>query len=224
MTNRPRGRSRHGRLITWMVSAGLAAAAAGVLGLAVSAQVHPPAPAAWAAGRIAPSVPGPRPTGRPARPEPAALPASPPAELSIPAIGVHSGLSQLKLNADGSLQVPASYTKAGWYDRSATPGQPGPAIVAGHVDSYAGPGVFFRLGALRPGDMVLLRRADGRTVRYVITGVRQYAKDRFPTLAVYGPTRLPTIRLITCGGTFDRASGHYLANVIAFGQLAGAPS
>jgi sortase (surface protein transpeptidase) len=143
--------------------------------------------------------------------------------VDIPAIGVHSRLQRLGLSPDGSVQVPSSYQQAGWYEHSASPGTPGPTVVLGHIDSRSGPGVFFRLGALRPGDTVRVRRADGRTETYVVTGVREYEKDRFPTLAVYGPGSVPTIRLITCGGAFDPATGHYLANIIAFGQLAGPP-
>ncbi|MDQ2876588.1 MAG: class F sortase, partial [Actinomycetota bacterium] len=149
-----------------------------------------------------------------------ALPASAAVAVDIPVIEVHSRLERLGLNPDGSVAVPASYQQAGWYDGSASPGQDGPTVILGHVDSRSGPGVFFRLGALRPGSAVRVRRADGRTETFTITGIRQYPKTRFPTLAVYGPTPVPTLRLITCGGAFDPAAGHYLANTIAFGQLA----
>jgi sortase (surface protein transpeptidase) len=133
---------------------------------------------------------------------------------------VSSTLTSLGLNADGSVHVPDSFSIAGWFNGSVTPGQVGPTIILGHVDSTAGPGVFFRLGDLRPGDQVTLTRADGAIVTYRITGVRQYPKDHFPTLAVYGNTPVPTIRLITCGGAFDTATHHYLSNIVAFGQVA----
>ncbi|MGH9125333.1 MAG: class F sortase [Acidimicrobiales bacterium] len=141
--------------------------------------------------------------------------------LEVPAIGVSSSLVDLGLEADRTVQVPSSFSQAGWYRRSAQCGQPGPTVILGHVDSYRGPGVFFRLGALRPGDTVVLHCADGRREQFGITGVRQYPKDAFPTAAVYGPSVMPTIRLVTCGGAFDRASGHYVANVVAFGQMTG---
>jgi LPXTG-site transpeptidase (sortase) family protein len=146
-------------------------------------------------------------------------PQSPPTNVSIPSIGVTSALTSQGLNADGSVHVPDSYSVAGWFNGSVTPGQIGPTVIIGHVDSTAGPGVFFRLGDLRPGDQVTVDRLDGTAFTYKITGVRQYAKDHFPTLDVYGNTPVPTIRLITCGGTFDSATHHYLSNIVAYGQL-----
>ncbi len=216
---------RRGWLIVNLTIAGLAAAGVTVIAVALAAQVSVPAPPASAAGVTGPRIPGPRLASPAAAPAPGpaaatALPASAAVAVDIPAIGVHSRLERLGLNPDGSVAVPGSYQQAGWYDGSGGLGQAGPTVILGHVDSYSGPGVFFRLGALRPGDIVRVRRADGRTETFTITGVRQYPKDRFPTLAVYAPTSIPTIRLITCGGGFDPASGHYLANIIAFGQLA----
>jgi hypothetical protein len=93
-------------------------------------------------------------------------------------------------------------------------------VILGHVDSMSGPGIFYRVGALHPGDTVAVTRADGKTVTFVITGVRQYSKTAFPTLDVYGNTPVPTIRLVTCGGAFDSATHHYLSNIVAFGELA----
>jgi hypothetical protein len=151
---------------------------------------------------------------------PAGLARSAPTGISIPAIGVQSALERLGENPDGTIEVPHSYATAGWFTASVTPGQIGPLVILGHVDSTTGPGVFFRLGQLHPGDLVTVPRADGRAVRYRITGVREYAKNAFPTFTVYGNTPVPTIRLITCGGRFDSNSGHYESNVIAYGQLA----
>ncbi|MDQ1674205.1 MAG: hypothetical protein QOC98_2767 [Frankiaceae bacterium] len=146
------------------------------------------------------------------------LPRSTPTAISIPAIGVRSGLEHLGENPDHSIEVPHSFQSAGWFTDSVTPGQTGPMVILGHVDSRSGPGVFFRLGDLRPGDLVTVPRADGQQVNYQITGVREYAKDAFPTLTVYANTPVPTIRLITCGGQFDAATGHYKSNVIAYGE------
>jgi sortase (surface protein transpeptidase) len=117
------------------------------------------------------------------------------------------------------VQVPTSFHVAAWYQRSVTPGQLGPSIILGHVDSQSGPGIFYRLGALRPGDRVIVNRLDGSAATFRITGVREYLKTQFPTLDVYGNTPVPTIRLVTCGGSFDRATRHYLSNIVAFGQL-----
>ena len=133
--------------------------------------------------------------------------------VDIPAIGVHSNLLHLGVNSDGTIQVPSLSTHAGeaaWYKYSATPGQIGASVIEGHVDSYQGPAVFFRLGALRPGDTVDVKLADGTTAIFRVTGVRQYSKSSFPAKAIYSATDYAALRLITCGGTFDYATGHYL--------------
>lgn len=137
-----------------------------------------------------------------------------PVSLTIPLIGVSTSLITLGRAADGTMQVPASTAVAGWYTGSALPGAIGPAVIVGHVDSRAGPGVFFRLSQLRHGDRVYVTRADGTTAVFRVTSVRTYPKDALPEKAVYGPTPDPEVRLITCGGTFDDATGHYLSNVI----------
>ncbi len=132
---------------------------------------------------------------------------------------MRSSIVELGQNADGTVEVPTSFHVAGWYKYGVAPGQDGPSVFLGHVDSMSGPGIFYRVGALRPGDDVLVRRRDGRSVTFVITGVRQYSKSAFPTIDVYANTTVPTIRLVTCGGQFDSATHHYLSNVVAFGQL-----
>lgn len=162
----------------------------------------PPATAAPATTRAA----APSPTW-PRRP-------SPPVRVEIPSIGVSSRLVRLGLNADGTMEVPRDYGLAGWFTGGAKPGQDGPAVVSGHVDSRTGPAVFYRLRELRPGDAVRVRRADGVWLAFEVTGTARYAKAAFPTDAVFGPVTGPVLRLITCGGDFDRASGHYLDNVV----------
>jgi sortase (surface protein transpeptidase) len=197
-----------------------------VLVVALRAQRSAPEPGASAAGTIVvPSTPAktaPHPTAaRPKRTRSARadLPASVPVAVRIPSIGVRSELISLGRNTDGSVQVPDSFQVAGWYDHSVTPGQVGPTVIVGHVDSKSGPGIFFRLGAMRPGDQVVVTRRDGRLVTYKITAVREYSKTAFPTIDVYGDTPVPTIRLVTCGGAFDSTTGHYLSNIVAYGQL-----
>jgi hypothetical protein len=138
-----------------------------------------------------------------------------PVRLRIPSIGVRTSLERLGRAADGTVQVPRRWERAGWYTGGFRPGQPGPAVVLGHVDSKTGPAVFFRLRALRPGALVLVDRADSTTVRFRVTRVEQYRKTRFPSDLVYFPTLEPSLRLVTCGGSFDTASGHYRDNVIA---------
>ena len=150
-----------------------------------------------------------------ATPRPVAAPES----LDIPAIGVRTRLIRLGLTASGALQVPASTAVAGWYTGGPRPGATGPAVIAGHVDSYLGPGVFFRLRELKPGNLVYVRRADGSLAVFQVTDVHTYAKAHFPTAQVYGPVPDSQLRLITCGGTFDAATGHYLSNVIVFAAL-----
>jgi hypothetical protein len=149
-------------------------------------------------------------TTRPAR----ARTPSPPVRVEIPSIGVSSRLIRLGLNADGTMEVPRDYGRAGWFTGGAMPGQDGPAVISGHVDSKSGPAVFYRLRELRPGDTIRVRRADGRWLAFEVTGSARYAKAAFPTEAVFGPVTGPVLRLITCGGAFDRSSGHYLDNVV----------
>ena len=151
------------------------------------------------------------------------LPASAPVSLDIPSIGVHSDLQHLGQTAEGALETPAPgprYDEAAWYRYSPTPGSLGPAVVLGHIDSASGgPSVFFRLGELQPGDRVLIKRTDGSTATFEVDEVRRYAKDDFPTRTVYGDIDHAGLRLLTCGGAFDDATGHYLDNIVVFASL-----
>ena len=143
-----------------------------------------------------------------------------PVALIIPAIGVRTRLIRLGRTAAGTLQVPTTTAVAGWFTGSPRPGQIGAAVIAGHVDSYLGPGVFFRLRLLRRHEAIYVRTAAGTLVRFRVTAVRLYSKRRFPAAAVYGPVPGAQLRLVTCGGTFDPASGHYLSNVVVFATAA----
>jgi sortase (surface protein transpeptidase) len=147
-----------------------------------------------------------------ATPKPVAAPVS----LTIPLIGVQTKLVALGLTSSGALQVPSTTSVAGWYTGSPRPGAIGSAIVVGHIDSVSGPGVFFRLSELAKGDKVYVKRADGTLVEFSVTSVQTYLKDRFPTEDVYGPVPDPELRLITCGGAFDSATGHYLSNIVVY--------
>lgn len=148
---------------------------------------------------------------------------SPPVSISIPAINVNASPTQkLGLLPDGSIQVPPlEDTKAsGWYTGSPTPGSQGPSVILGHVDSAKnGPSVFYSLGRLKPGDEVRVNRQDGSVAVFKIDGVREYAKNQFPTEVVYGNLDHAGLRLITCGGTFNPSSGHYESNIVAFASL-----
>lgn len=142
--------------------------------------------------------------------------AAAPIAIDIARLGVHSTLVDLHKNPNGTLQVPTDFGQAGWYVGSAHPGDAGPTVIVGHVDSYRGPGVFFQLSRLRRGDVIRVRRADRTVALFTVQEVRTVAKRRFPTAAVYRGNGRPSLRLVTCGGTFDRASGHYLANTVVF--------
>ncbi|MFK0181793.1 class F sortase [Streptomyces xanthochromogenes] len=220
-------------------------AAGGVLSLGISSQHHAPQPSASAAlppaglptdtrtSGIEAGGPTASPTGStasvpagPTAPTPAApnAPAVTPTSISIPAIGVHHALLSLGQNKDGTLEVPpmSDVSAPGWYRNSPAPGQVGPAVILGHIDGTTGAkGVFYALGALRPGDTVSVTRSDNTVAVFRIDGVNTYPKDAFPTLTVYGNTTNPQLRLITCGGRFDHATRHYLDNTVAYATLTG---
>jgi len=179
--------------------------------VAIGTQKHAPQPSLASAGTIGSQGRGPW------------LRRSVPVSVSIPAIGVNSALLRLGVNPDGTIQVPSLVTRsqeAAWYKYSVTPGQVGTSVIEGHVDSYQGPAVFFRLGALRPGNRVDVRLADGITAVFRVTGVRQYLKYYFPAKIIYGAARHAALHLITCGGAFDYATGHYLSSTVVFASLA----
>jgi hypothetical protein len=142
-----------------------------------------------------------------------------PLAIRIPSIRVASSLEELGRNQDGTVEVPADWQVAGWFDGGARPGAPGPALILGHVDSRLGPAVFYRLHQLQRGDEVHVLQEGGGEVTFVVERVEQHAKDAFPTDAVYLPTLRPTLRLVTCGGVFDPSTGHYRDNVIVFAHL-----
>jgi hypothetical protein len=198
----------------WLTALGLAVAVTGTAGLAQSR--------AWG------PVPGPAPARatiaeqRLLTPQVTSTVATnaAPAQLVIPAIGLRAKLIRLGLTRSGALQVPHSTTVAGWYDDGPAPGQPGPAIIAGHVDSLRGPAVFFDLDQLRPGDRVYVRRSDGTVTAFTVTGLHRYLKKAFPTALVYGPAPGVQLRLITCGGAFDYQRRSYLSNVVVFAVAA----
>jgi Sortase domain len=145
-----------------------------------------------------------------------------PVRLEIASIGVSTGLQRLGKDGHGAVEVPSGphrWDSAGWYAPGTRPGDPGSAVILGHVDSKAGPAVFYRLGELGRGDLVEVVRADGSRVRFVVARVAQYPKARFPTEEVYYPTLSPELRLVTCGGAFDATTGHYRSNIIVFATL-----
>jgi sortase family protein len=157
------------------------------------------------------------PLGKPAPlPKPATLTAPLPVALRIPAIGVHTRLIRLGFTRRGTLQVPSSTSVAGWYTSSPRPGEIGSSIIVGHIDSYLGPGIFYRLRELHPGNRIYVRQAGGRLAVFEVTRVRQYPKAHFPTAAVFGPAPDAELHLITCGGRFDAVTHNYLSNVVVY--------
>lgn len=144
---------------------------------------------------------------------------APPARVSIPAIGVDSGLSSIGVDGSGALVPPSDFSRVGWFAAGPAPGEVGPAVLAGHVDDYTGPAVFYRLEDLTAGDQVVVTGGDGQTVPFTVTRVAAYPKSSFATAEVYGPTTGAELRLITCGGTFDRSRRSYEDNVVVFARL-----
>ncbi len=183
---------------------------------------RPPRPAGWEANR---------PAGRPDRAEAARrgyqvmpMAASVPVAISIPSIRVRARVIALGVTKAGAVEVPplAHPFLTSWYDKGPTPGAPGAAVVFGHVDSAAvGPAVFYDLGELRPGDLIYITLKDGRTGMFRVYSAALYQKADFPALAIYSYTTWPSLRLITCGGAFDTATGHYLGNTVIFAQYVG---
>jgi LPXTG-site transpeptidase (sortase) family protein len=200
------------------------AAALVLLVVVLRAQVSAPEP--QQAGRV--DTPGDSSGGRHRTHGPTAQTAPPlgpskPVHLSIPAIGVETPVFPIGLASDGTLAVPQPGPRldtAAWFENSPTPGQPGPSIIEGHVDSVDGPSVFLRLGAIKPGDRVVVDRADGRTLTFEVNAVRDFLKSEFPTQLVYGGDQLsePTLRLITCSD-FDASIHHHVGNEVVFAHL-----
>ncbi|MFD6426850.1 class F sortase [Streptomyces sp. NPDC060198] len=173
--------------------------------------------------RPAPAGPGPgASTGpaRPAHPVVRPLPPSPPVRLRIPALKVDSPMMGLGLDASGALETPPDNNPvlSGWYADGTVPGSVGTAITTGHVDTRLGPGVFFLLGALREGATVEIVRADRSIAVFTVYAVDSYSKRDFPDEKVYGPSDRPELRVITCGGEYDKKSG-YQENVVVFAAL-----
>ncbi|MFE1579216.1 class F sortase [Streptomyces fradiae] len=169
----------------------------------------------------APKEPSPKPSVKPsARPSPAPLPASPPVRVAVPAITIEAPLVRLGLDGTGRLTSPPvdNPKVAGWYKDGATPGEKGTAILVGHRDTRTGPAVFLNLDVLKPGNTVRITRQDGVTAVFTVDRVRTFDKERFPDKEVYGPAPRPELRLLTCGGAFDREKG-YAANIVVFAHL-----
>ncbi|MFF0874570.1 class F sortase [Micromonospora aurantiaca (nom. illeg.)] len=153
---------------------------------------------------------------------PAPLPRSAPVTISIPRIGVQAPIMSLGTNPDGTVQVPPldQAMNAGWYSPGASPGEAGNAVIVGHVDSaQLGPAVFFNLGALVAGDTIVVARQDGSSATFTVREVASYPKTAFPAAQVYGPSDVPALRVVTCGGVFDKTAGSYLNNIVVYAPM-----
>ena len=184
-----------------------------------------------AVGALAATVAGPVAAADPGRRMPPAAdafrsvrsyPAVPlPVRLRIPAVSVDTPLQRLGRARDGTVEVPTNFAVAGWFADGPRPGQAGPAVLLGHVDSASGPGVFLRVPELAPGADVRVNRADGSSIDFRVTAVQRVPKASFPTERVYGPTLEPSLRLVTCAGSFDRGRRSYRDNVIVYAEPTG---
>jgi sortase (surface protein transpeptidase) len=212
-------RRKHGA--RWALGTALAAAVACAGGASVAAfGVFDGTPAQAGATYIPPSIttiaprlasdPGAKPLAR-----------SAPVTIRIPRIGVNAPVMRVGRDADGTVQVPplAEHNLTGWYRFGPAPGQRGPAVILGHVDSATGISVFYYLKNLHARDKVYVTLADGKVAAFAVDGLQRVAKDAFPTASVYGKAGYPSLRLITCGGPFDKATGHYVDNIIVYAHL-----
>jgi hypothetical protein len=203
--------------LAWGASALLVlAGTAVVVGVLTTAPAPPPRPSLASAPRFGAERSGTAPSGAPA--------AGPslPVKVLIGAIGVTAAVKPVGIESDGTIQVPPPEPPgmAGWYSQGPTPGEAGNAVIVGHVDSRKdGPGVFYQLGKLKPGDEIRVGRADGSTGRFRVDGVAAYPKAAVPADEVFGPTRAPGLRLITCGGQWNAAKHSYADNVVVFATL-----
>ncbi len=150
--------------------------------------------------------------------------ASLPLFVSIPAIGANSELVELGLEADGSLQVPVDFNQAGWFRDGSVPGEKGPAVIAGHLDSVLGPAIFSKLSLLKPGDVVRILRKDSKVLTFHVTRIDNFPKEYFPSDQVYGPTDVSELRLITCGGSFNSKAHSYNGNTVVYALLDSTPT
>jgi sortase (surface protein transpeptidase) len=214
-----RHRRKHGA--RWALGTAIAAAVACGGGASVAAfGVFDGTPAHAGATYIPPSITtiAPRLASDPrARP----LARSAPVEIRIPGIGVNAPVMKVGLATDGTVQVPplAEHNLTGWYEHGPSPGQRGPAVILGHVDSAAGISVFYHLRNMHAGEKVYVTLADGTVAAFAVDGLQRVVKDAFPTASVYGKAGYPSLRLITCGGPFDQATGHYVDNIIVYAHL-----
>jgi hypothetical protein len=155
----------------------------------------------------------------PIAPEKQFLPKSAPAHLRVPAVEIDTSVDTVGKNPNGTLEVPEDYKIAGWYRFGPTPGEQGPSIMVGHVDNHKGLGVFWRLRELKPGQIIEVKRKDGKIAKFKVGSVKQFPQNSFPTEQVYGNIDHAGLRLITCGGNFSYITQRYSENTVVFASL-----
>jgi sortase (surface protein transpeptidase) len=223
--SRARGHAERPSRRWWVVTIVLLLIGSGCLGIALHERQHPlaepapPPPTATSAARFAPPSAAGAATATAPPVVSAAAARSVPVTLRIPAIGVSVSVSELGLNPDGTVQVPTNFQQPGWFRLGPTPGELGSAVILGHVDSHQGPAVFYRLRSLRAGDRVEVTLADGVIAHFAVNTVIMYPKKQFPARQVYAPHGYRALQLVTCGGTFDTHTHHYLSNIVAYTTL-----
>jgi hypothetical protein len=210
--------ARHPTRKWWLIAAALLLIGSGCLILGLQNHQHPlagPAPSPRAPKSVKLKA-----IAAPTKTATLATLRSIPVDLTIPAISLSVSLSTLGLNSDGTVQVPTDIQQPGWYRLGPSPGEIGSAVILGHVDSYQGPAVFFELRSLVAGDMVYVTLADGVTAQFKVTSLATYLKTSFPDQEVYTSHGYSALQLVTCGGTFDTSTGHYLSNLVVYTSLA----
>ncbi|MGA9311103.1 MAG: class F sortase [Pseudonocardiaceae bacterium] len=202
--------TRRSRFIAAALAVALGVGGTSMVGYAVTHQQVAPQPSLAAADPQGPQT------------ATTVLPAARPISIRIPAINVSSPVNSVGLNPDHTMETPNPgpfFDQAAWYRYSPTPGQLGPSVIVGHLDSAEGPSVFFKLGAVKPGQRIEVTRADHTTATFEVDSVESFPKNGFPSRTVYGDIDYPALRLITCGGSFDKAIGSYRDNVVVFAHL-----
>jgi LPXTG-site transpeptidase (sortase) family protein len=215
--------ARHRRtpLGRWALGLALAAAVLCAGGIAVAAFGLLDGTPAHAGAQLTPASVTTAPPKLSHDPKARVLARSLPVSIRVPAIGVSAPVQEVGDNADGTVQVPPldSPNLTGWYKYGPTPGQPGDSVILGHVDTASGISVFYYLRDLKAGDKIYVTLTDGKVATFEVDGLQKVPKDAFPTASVYGKSGYASLRLITCGGTFDEATGHYLYNIIVYAHL-----
>lgn len=145
------------------------------------------------------------------------LPRSEPTHISVPSVGIDAPVRSVGRDSSGGIEMPPVLDwTTGWYKYSPTPGQIGPAIIVGHVDTYKGISVFWRLRDVKQGDIINVTRADGKTAKFRVMALKQFNQSNFPTDEVYGNIKYPGLRLITCGGAFNKQTASYTQNTVVY--------